>query len=44
MRCYVSELALKNAGRAEVKKIAREIIAAQKAEIAAYQAMMKGGG
>lgn len=37
----MSELALKNAGRAEVKELARKIIAAQKAEIAAYQEIMK---
>lgn len=40
----MSELALKNAGRAEVKELARKIIAAQKAEIAKYKKMMPPGG
>jgi uncharacterized protein (DUF305 family) len=39
----MSELALQNAGRDEVVKLAREIIAAQKAEIATYQEMLKVG-
>ncbi len=36
----MSELALKNAGRAEVKALAQQIIAAQKAEIATYKSRM----
>lgn len=40
----MSELALENAGRAEVKDLARKIIAAQKAEIATYRSMEKQNG
>lgn len=39
----MSELALKNAGRAEVKELARTIIAAQKAEVAQYHNLMGHG-
>ncbi|MBC8143364.1 MAG: DUF305 domain-containing protein [Armatimonadetes bacterium] len=39
----MSELALKNAERTEVKDLARKIIAAQKAEIADYQKLMANG-
>lgn len=40
----MSELALKNAARPELKKLAGQIITAQKAEIAEYQKLMKTGG
>jgi uncharacterized protein (DUF305 family) len=39
----MSELALKNAGRDEVKELARKIIAAQKSEIAEYHRLMGHG-
>ena len=39
----MSELALKNAGRVEVKEMARKIIAAQEAEIAQYHRAMGHG-
>ena len=40
----MSELALENAARPEVKKLAGQIIAAQKAEIGEYRKLMKSGG
>ena len=40
----MSELALKKAGRVEVKEFARKIIAAQKSEIAEYHRLMGHGG
>ena len=39
----MSELALKNSGRAEVKALARKIIAEQRAEIAAYATKLPDG-